>query len=100
MTRIRKNTGKDKDMDMDTDKDMDMDKEHGHRWSRTWNWNTFFRYQYCNIVPIAPYRLLMTHQGRILNGAVNLKHRFLMKIMTNKLSKNHTAIGIALQTKC
>jgi hypothetical protein len=36
------------DKDTDTDTDMNMDTGFG---------NTFVRYQYCSLVPLAPYRL-------------------------------------------
>ncbi len=37
----------------------------GHKHGQTWNRNTFVRYQYGALVPIAPNELPKTHHGGI-----------------------------------
>jgi hypothetical protein len=67
-----KDTDKDTDKDMDKDMGKDMGKDTDKDKTRTRTWNTFLRYTYCAIVPIAQYGLTATHYCTSSNGAKNL----------------------------
>jgi hypothetical protein len=70
----------------DMDKDTDMDKETGMVTYTDLELEYFCKRSICHTVPITPLGLPMTHHNANPNGAINLQHHFLIKIMTCKFS--------------
>jgi hypothetical protein len=79
-------TDTDRDMDINTDTDADMDMDTDRELA------TFAEYPYGTIIPMAPYGLLMTYHSASTNRSIHLQ--------ICRLSKVHTTIGTALQTRC
>jgi hypothetical protein len=69
------------------DKDTGMDKKTEWIRTQTWNWNTFeINMPYSSYNATWVTCTCMTHHSANPNGAINLQHHFLIKIMTCKFS--------------